>query len=73
MGFFALPVAVTMAITLPETKIKGRTGWTESVAENSSIESEHEGPGGCLELLEVMSKGGGRQKSEWAGVGEQPV
>ena len=31
---------ITMAIILPETKIKGRTGWTESVATNSCSETE---------------------------------
>lgn len=29
---------IAMAIILPETKIKGRTGWTESVAQNSETE-----------------------------------
>lgn len=31
-------LGITMAIILPETKIKGRTGWTESMAPNSYFE-----------------------------------
>lgn len=34
---------ITMVIILPETKIKGRTGWTEGVAANSGVEAERWG------------------------------
>lgn len=37
-------LAITMATSLPETKIKGRTGWVESVAANSPMEPGR-GPG----------------------------
>lgn len=56
-----------MVIILPETKIKGRTGWTESVAANSCIETEHWGawrlPGSsrsCPEGGEV-----GKERTAW--------
>lgn len=41
-----------MGIILPETKIKGRTGWTESVAQNSETERL-----GTCRLEELLGSG----------------
>lgn len=58
-----------MAIILPETKIKGRTGWTESVAANSYMEPECWLGAWAAWILGAASRGAGGGKGE-GGLGE---
>lgn len=58
-----------MVIILPETKIKGRTGWTESVAANSYMEPERWLGAWAAWILGAAARGAGGGEGE-SGLGE---